>query len=244
MLAAVVAGAAAAGFVQGLSGFGFSLVAVALWAWVMAPAELGPLVVACSLLGQILAVGTIRRRFDLRRLAPFLVGGLLGVPVGTALLPHVEQTEFKAAVGGFLVLWCGASLLVRRLPPVTRGGRLADAAAGWLGGVMGGIGGMTGPAPTLWCNLRGWDKDAQRAVFQSFNLVMLGVTLGVYAATGLITAAGVRLFAVAAPSMAIPTLLGAMLYRRIDDQAFRRVVLGLLLISGVVLLVGSLPRLL
>ncbi len=243
MLFVVAAGAGAAGFVQGLSGFGFSLVAVAFWAWVMAPDVMGPLVVACALLGQLLGVGTIRRSFEMRRALPFIVGGLLGVPLGAALLPHVEQTVFKTAVGAFLVLWCTALLLARELPRIVRGGRLADATAGWLGGVMGGLGGLTGPAPTLWCTLRGWDKDAQRAVFQSFNLTMLAATLMVYAAGGLLTIDTLRLFAIAAPTMLVPTLLGARLYRRIGDIGFRRVVLVLLLASGVVLLVNTLPRL-
>ena len=62
--------------------------------------------------------------------------------------------------------------------------------------------------------------------------------------TGLITAGSLRLFAVAAPSMLLPTLLGARLYRRIDDRGFRRVVLALLLASGIVLLGGNMPKLL
>ena len=88
-LLVIAIGAAAAGFVQGLSGFGFSLVAVAVWAWVTAPETMAPLVVACALLGQLLGIGTIRRSFDLRRASPFIAGGLLGVPLGAALLPHV-----------------------------------------------------------------------------------------------------------------------------------------------------------
>ncbi len=208
----------------------------------MTPEAMGPLVVACALLGQILGIGGLRR-LELRRASPFLIGGLLGVPLGAVLLPHVEQTLFKASVGSFLVIWCTLCLLARNLPRVTRGGRLADGVAGWLGGIMGGLGGMTGPAPTLWCTLRGWDKDAQRGVFQSFNLTMLSVTLGVYAATGLVTGETLRLFAVAAPAMLLPTLFGARVYRRFGDVGFRRVVLSLLLVSGVVLLVNSLPHL-
>jgi hypothetical protein len=38
-------------------------------------------------------------------------------------------------------------------------------------------------------------------------------------------------------------LLGARLYRRFSDKAFQRVVLGLLAVSGVVLLAASVRRL-
>ena len=45
----IVVGAATAGFVQGLTGFGFGLVAMSFWAWVLDPrlaAVLGP-TIAC-----------------------------------------------------------------------------------------------------------------------------------------------------------------------------------------------------
>lgn len=134
--------------------------------------------------------------------------------------------------------------MMKDLPALTRGGRPADAAAGIAGGIMGGLGGITGPIPTLWCILRGWDKQTQRSVIQAFNLSMLGLTLAVYAASGLITPAALNLFAYAAPAMLLPTILGIQLYRRLGDHGFRKVVLVLLLASGAILLTNALPRLL
>ena len=46
----VLFGALAAGFVQGLSGFAFGLVAMTFWVWVIPPQLAGPLVVFGSLL--------------------------------------------------------------------------------------------------------------------------------------------------------------------------------------------------
>jgi uncharacterized membrane protein YfcA len=242
LLLHVILGACAAGFVQGLSGFAFGLVAMTFWAWSVSPALAGPMVVFGSLIGQLLSVGTVRHGFDWRRTLPFVIGGVLGVPLGSALLPHMNQTVFKATIGVLLTVWCPTMLLIRDLPRV-RGGRLADAGVGLVGGIMGGLGGLSGPAPTLWCTLRGWDKDAQRAVFQSFNLTMHATTLTVYAASGLITRETIGYFGVVAPSILIPTLVGARLYARFSETLFRRMVLILLLISGIVLLVSSIPHL-
>ena len=44
-IAAVVVGTCLAGFVQGVSGFAFGLVAVSVWAWSIEPQLAGPLVV-------------------------------------------------------------------------------------------------------------------------------------------------------------------------------------------------------
>jgi uncharacterized membrane protein YfcA len=244
LISVVALGAAAGGFVQGLSGFAFGLVAMAVWAWALDPVLAGPLVVFGSLVGQLLSAGSIRRGFDPRRVLPFVAGGVLGVPLGVALLRHIDPLAFKLAVGVLLVVWCPAMLLARDLPRVAGGGRFADAGAGMLGGVMGGLGGLTRPAPTLWATLRGWDRDAQRAVFQVFNLAMHGLTMAAYLATGTVSAEVARLFLVVAPAMLVPTLIGARLYRRFSDAAFRKVVLGLLAASGAILIATTFPKLL
>jgi uncharacterized membrane protein YfcA len=239
----VVLGAAAAGFVQGLSGFAFGLVASAVWAWVVAPQLAGPMVVFGSLLGQILSIGALRRSFDLRRVLPFVVAGLLGVPIGVVLLKNLDQTIFRLVVGVILLVSCTAMLLIRNRAPVKGGGRFADAAVGFVGGVMGGVAGLSGPAPTLWCALRGWKKDVQRAVYQSFNLVMHAATFAVYTASGLINGRSAWMLALVAPAMVIPSLLGTRLYNRINETAFRRLVLVLAGMSGLALILAAVEQL-
>ncbi len=240
----VLLGALVAGFVQGLSGFAFGLVAMAFWVWAVVPQLAGPLVVFGSLIGQLLLLGSFRHSIDGRRLWPFVLGGCAGTPIGVWMLHYVDPTEFKLAVGLLLVAYCPLMLCIGTVPRVSGGGRLADGGVGLIGGVMGGLGGLNGPAPTLWCSLRGWSRDEQRAVFQTFSLCMQALTLAIYAASGLITLETVRLFAVVAPAMVVPTLIGVRLYARFSDAGFRQLILGLLSISGVVLLAASVPHLL
>jgi uncharacterized membrane protein YfcA len=244
LLLQVLIGSAVAGFVQGLSGFAFGLVAMGVWAWSVSPQLAGPMVVFGSLIGQLLSIHSVRADIDLRRVLPFILGGVVGVPLGAAALPHLDPTLFKGGVGLLLAVYCPVMLLTRELPRVRGGGRIADGAAGLIGGVMGGIGGLTGPAPTLWCTLRHWSRDAQRAVIQSFNVAMHTLTLTVYIVDGAITAETGRMFAIVAPAMVVPCLIGARLYSRISEIQFRRMVLGLLFLSGLGLLASSGSRLL
>ena len=240
----VALGAIVAGFVQGLSGFGFGLVAMSFWAWSLDPRLAATLAVFGALVGQVLAAISVRRGFDVKLLLPFVLGGLAGIPIGVGLLPHLDIDWFKAILGLLLVIWCPTMLLAKNLPPVTAGGRVADAAIGMAGGVLGGLGGFTGALPTLWCTLRRFEKDTQRSVIQNFNLSMLLVTMGTYLATGIVTRDMLPLFAVVAPAMLIPTLLGARLYVGISETRFRQIVLGLLTASGVALTASAIPRLL
>ncbi|WP_042878755.1 sulfite exporter TauE/SafE family protein [Cupriavidus necator] len=240
----VALGAMVAGFVQGLSGFAFGLTAMSFWAWSLDPRLAASMAVFGALTGQIIAVVTMRRGFKLGRLLPFLIGGLAGIPVGVAILPTLDLQLFKAFLGTFLVLWCPTMLAVRNLPKITAGGRLADGIVGGVGGIMGGIGGFTGTIPTLWCSLRGFDKDEQRAIIQNFNLALLLVTMGIYVEKGIMTRDMLPMLAIVAPSMLIPTILGARLYVGISEATFRKIVLSLLAASGVALLTSSVPHLL
>lgn len=196
----VALGAAVAGFVQGLSGFAFGLVAMSFWAWALEPRLAATLAVFGALVGQVLAAVTVRRGFNLKLLLPFVLGGLAGIPLGVAVLPHLDMDGFKALLGALLIVWCPIMLAARNLPRISAGGRWADGTVGFAGGVLGGIGGFSGTLPTLWCTLRGFDKDRQRAVIQNFNLSMLAVTMGTYMATGIVTRDTLPMFAIVAPA--------------------------------------------
>lgn len=235
---------------QGLSGFGYSLTAMSLWAWTLEPQLAAALAVFGGLTGQAIAAVSVRRGFDIKLLLPFVLGGLAGLPLGLYILPRLDVLLFKGLLGGLLVVFCPLMLLAARLPAITRGGRpgpldrLGDGLAGAVGGVMGGLGGFTGVVPTLWCSLRGFDKDSQRAVIQNFNFAMLTVTFCAYVATGIIRRDMLPLFALAAPAMLVPSLLGARLYIGISEATFRKIVLGLLTASGAAMLATSVPALL
>jgi uncharacterized membrane protein YfcA len=240
----VALGAIVAGFVQGLSGFAFGLVALSFWAWVLDPKLAATLSVFGALTGQLLAAFTVRRGFNLKTLLPFVLGGLAGIPLGVHLLPMLDMNWLKVILGTLLVLWCPAMLLSPQLPRVTAGGRAADGVVGFAGGIMGGLGGFTGTLPTLWCTLRGYERDVQRSIVQNFNLSMLLVTMFTYVGTGIVTREMLPMFAIVAPAMSIPTLLGTRLYIGISDLRFRQIVLSLLTVSGIALLASSLPVLL
>lgn len=238
----IIFGAILAGFVQGLSGSNFGLVAMAVWAWAVPPGLTGPLVVCGSLTGQLLAARTLRRGLKREHLLPMVIGGLIGVPVGVLLLHQIDPLLFRLLVGIVLALWCPLMLFSSSLPRIRIGGAGADAAIGVVGGVMGGLGGLTGPATALWAVLKGWDRDTQRSVIQGFNLAMQLLTMMTYVVAGTITTEALGLFPVVILSVLLPTLLGVRLYRHFSDVGFRRVVLGLLGLAGILLIAQSLPH--
>jgi uncharacterized membrane protein YfcA len=175
---------------------------------------------------------------------PFLAGGLVGVPMGVWLLPFVDVTLFRLGLGVMLVLWCPAMLMSNALPPIRWGGRAADGVVGVIGGVMGGIGGFAGVVPTLWCTLRSFPREEQRAVIQNFNLSMQAVAFAIHVGSGNVRLDMLPALAIVGVAVLVPVLLGARFYVGISEAAFRRIVLGLLTASGVALLVSAVPAVL
>lgn len=98
-LLVVLGGAAVAGFVQGLAGFAFALSSLSIWAWAVDPALAAPMAVFGSLIGQLVTLPIVGRHFNLKGMLPFVVGGILGVPLGIFLLSVLDPQGFKLALG-------------------------------------------------------------------------------------------------------------------------------------------------
>jgi uncharacterized protein len=221
--------------VAGLAGFAFSAIAAALLTHWVAPIVFVPLLLACSITTQLFSIATLWRRMEWRRCAPFIVGGLAGIPLGAALLRDSDPHRFGVWLGTFLILYSAFMLLKANLV-IRRGNSLADVACGVLGGITAGAIAFPGAAPTVWCGLRGLPKDIQRGVVQPFILTIQVATLAYFSRLGILTTATVTSYLVCAPAVLFGTWIGLGLFDSINDAAFRRVVLIFLIVSGASLL--------
>lgn len=223
--------------IVGVSGFAFGLVAAALWLHVLSPVQTATLIIAFGLILQGYAVFHLRNALDWRRLAPFVLGAAFGVPAGVAVLDWADPVRVRAGTGAFLILYSLYALLRPTLKPITHGGAAADTAVGFLNGVLAGVTGLAGILVTIWCGLRGWPKDEQRAVFQPAAVAIFLMTAAWLGAKGALSRDTVQLFLIGLPALGLGTWVGFKLYGRLDDAAFRKTVLVLLLISGAALFI-------
>jgi uncharacterized membrane protein YfcA len=227
--------------VAGLSGFAFGLVASAIWLYILTPLQTATLIIAFGLIVQGYSVWKLRGALDLKKLWPFVLGAALGVPVGVSILTWANPVHVRMAVGAFLVLYSFYALLRPAIPRVDGGGATADAGIGFLNGVLGGITGLAGILVTIWCGLRGWPKDVQRTVFQPVAVAIFAMSAFWIGAKGAITPDTIKLFLIGLPALFAGTWLGLKLFGRLDEASFRKVVLVLLLASGIVLVLAD-PR--
>ncbi len=234
--AIITCGALAGGFVSGLAGFGTALVAFGIWLHVLEPVTAATLTLICSVAAQLQTIPGIWREIEPRRVLPFLVPGLAGVPLGIVSLQYVDATAFKIGIGLLLVAFSSFMLVWRGQPAVAWGGRWADGFVGLTGGILGGLAGLSGAPPSIWATLRGWNKDQKRAVFRTFNLSILGASLIGHAATGHVGGQLLVPSLLALPGTLLGAWLGVATYKRLSDRNFSDIVMALLLVSGVTLL--------
>jgi uncharacterized membrane protein YfcA len=232
-LVATFAGA----LVAGLSGFAFGLVAASIWLYILTPVQTATLIIAFGLIVQGYSVWKLRRALDWKKLWPFVAGAALGVPVGVTILTWANPMHVRMGVGVFLVLYSLYAFFRPALKPVTGGGAAADAGVGFLNGVLGGMTGLAGILVTIWSGLRGWPKDQQRTVFQPVAVAIFLMSALWLGAKGAITPDTIKLFVIGLPVLIAGTWLGLKLYGRLDEASFRKVVLVLLLASGVALII-------
>jgi uncharacterized membrane protein YfcA len=233
-------GALVAATVSGATGFGFALVATALWSQLLEPRVVTTLALVYMLALNLGYLPFFWREIPWRRLAPYAVGGVLGVPLGAWALDVLPASALRPAVGALLLAY-SAWMLARVHPPALvlspRAGQLGDAGIGLIGGFLGGLAGLSGFLPTLWCALRGGDRKSNRALVQAY--ILLTGVLGIAWVGGLVgidAPVRERLW-FGAPFVIAGGALGLFVFSRLDAARFNRLVLWLLALCGAILLV-------
>jgi len=235
----VLAGALAGGIVNGLTGFGTALTVLGIWLYAIPPTVAATLVILCSCISQLQTLPMIWRAIRWHHALAFVVPGLLGVPIGTLLLPHIDPRLFKIGIGVFLIAYTSYVLARRVELKSPWGGIAADCVVGFAGGILGGLAGLSGVLLVVWTDIRGWSKEHRRGVIQIFNMAILALALVSHVVSGLLTRQVTLAAAVALPGTIGGAWLGGFIYRRIADRSYSRVIMTLLFISGVILIVTS-----
>jgi len=235
-LVATFAGA----FIAGISGFAFGLIVASLWLYVLSPLQTATLVVGFGLVVQTYSVWKVRSSLNWKLLVPFVVGAAFGVPVGVLALTVANPAQVRFGIGAFLIVFSLWSLFRPPIRPIAWGGAAADAAVGFLNGALAGMTGLAGILVIIWCGLRGWSKDRQRAIFQPTAVAIFVMTALWLGARGAISVDIISLFAAGLPVLLLGTWAGMKVYGRIDEATFRKIVLALLLLSGAMFVISEL----
>jgi len=229
----------AAGFVQGLTGFGSALVSIPLATFfVPLPFALAVFAVVDFVNGLRLGLENPKNAIlgDIARMVPLMI---VGIVTGTTLLVNLPRQASLMALGIFILCYAIYSLS-RRGGPATVSRNWAFF-AGFCGGLSGTLFGAGGPPYAIYLSHRPLTKEQFRATMTLTTIFSIGLRLVAFAVTGLLMQDGVWLAAAAAiPASLFAIYFASKIFRAISREMVMRGVAILLLASGASLIARGL----
>lgn len=235
VLAAALLVSLGAGFVRGFAGFGYSALAVSGLSLMVSPATVVPAVLALEVIASAGLLRSGLAQMDGRWLRSLLVGNLLLVPVGLALLAHLPDDLLRLLLGG-LILGCAAYLraTVSRAVPDTAA---LHALAGGGSGLLNGLASSGGVWAAMLMAAAGLPAAILRATMTVYLLVVGAYALlwaAVFSAgeggTRLLSTTTVLWIGLLLPSMALGVWWGRHRFAQAEPGHFRVQVLNLLIV--------------
>ncbi len=223
-------------FVSGLAGFAFSAVAGGILLHVLQPLEAVPLMMACSIGVQATNLWALRKTIQWKESLILVLGGLLGVPIAVWLLHTTDAKTFREGFGLAVALYAGYMLFRPSLSYLQKMNQRRNALVGFGGGLIGGLTAMPGALPTIWCDMHGVPKNQQRGLVQPFIAAMQLFALALMLMRRDLSSKVFFDLLLSIPALLAGSALGIFAFRYVNDATFRRIVLLVLLVSGLMLL--------
>lgn len=223
-----------AGVVRGFAGFGYSALTVAGLAVFVAPATVVPAVLALEIVASVSMWRSAIRDADRGWLRALLIGNLLFIPVGIALLAVLPVTLLRLLVGSALLVTAVglrfASTHGFEPTPALR------ASAGISSGLLNGVAASGGVAAAMLMAAAHMPAAKLRATMVSFLLfagtyaLVCAALMPTSSGTGLIGADTLRWALLLAPTMLAGIWLGQHSFANADPAGYRQHVLTLLIV--------------
>jgi uncharacterized membrane protein YfcA len=224
-----------ASFVSGTVGFGFALVAVPLLSVLATPGFAVPFALLSGYIINLVLLVKFKEHIQVEKLFPLLAGALPGIPLGVYLLSHLGGNSIKTMVGGILIVFSLWKLIGRSdegcsIP------RTWAYLTGFSSGLLAGATAMSGPPLLIYLSLSRWEKNISRATLQSFFLVTDAWSIIALSLAGLITSEMAWSSVMYLPAVMAGGATGYFLFKKLNLSLFYKLVLYLLLITGMILI--------
>jgi len=219
-----------AAFLQGMTGFGFALIALPLLGFFLDIKVIVPLVVLLGTMVSAYLSIRLRKAVNLKRTYALMLATLPGVPLGAFALKHVPQQGLALGIGILMVLFTTYLLLCK--PSPLKLGLPVTALVGFSSGALGSSIGAGGPPAIIYASLQPWDKAQSKATLSFYFTFVGGLTVVSHTLSGIITKETLSLYAAGLPALALGIWLGTGVYKRLSDHGYRKLAFILVFLLG------------
>ncbi len=226
---------------EGITGFGCTVLAVPFVTMLVGLHMAVPMLV---IIGTLIAIGIVlmdRRKVAWNEYGIIVVLMMIGVPIGLHASNVLPETTLRWVLAGFMVA-VGIHGMIKQgmkySPPqkMSLANRLMLSIFVPVGGVMQGAFGSGGPLLVIYATRAMPNRSIFRGTLCVVWITLNSVIIGSWVKNGLITADILCLTAIALPFMLVGMFLGNRAHYRVDEVMFRRIVYGVLIASGAVLI--------
>lgn len=225
------------GILQGCLGFGFAFIALPVFALFIAPVLATPLIVILSLILNFIVIFSCKEYANKKIVGYLLIGGIVGTPLGTHLLKHVDPFAYTLAVGILIMIAAGLFLADKRYP--LKETMINAFPAGLVSGVLNASIGLSGPPVVLFMATQPFNKNVMRATLIGYFLIINMITLLWFVHKQLITCEAMGYLRFFVPALIAGTLSGVFITRFIDEQRFRKIILICVSLIGFAVIMKS-----
>lgn len=218
--------------VQGATSFGFSLIALPLLGLLFPLKVVVPTLVALSLFLNIIIFMQLKIKPQIKDLLILGVFAILTIPLGVKLLLVMDESLLKLIVSILLIIV--SILMLKGVKIEMKNKKLSYAIAGVFSGILNGAVSLSGPPIVILLANEGKDKNSFRSSL-TFLFILLNIyTLALYTFSGLLLDPALYKMSLLIPFMIIGSIFGIYLGNKINDETFKKLVLNLLLIMGII----------
>jgi uncharacterized membrane protein YfcA len=222
--------------VTGVAGFGLGLVSMGLLSYFIGLKDANVVVTLVGLCLVTSLLIPLRQHIKFRNLLLLLIGMLGGTPIGVFIIAHFDEHIMKRILGGFILCYfCYELFLSSRVN--YHFGRKSGVFFGLLSGTFEGAFSTGGPPVVLYITSQRWDKYTTKATVLSFFMGVIMVKIPLFFLNDMLTVADLPQVALFLVPGAAGGMLGAWLFKKLPQHVFRIIVQGLILFSGLLLLI-------
>lgn len=224
--------------IQGITSFGFSLLAVPLLSMILPLKVVVPMLVIFSLGMNIVIFTKVKGHINKIHISLLVVFGLVSIPIGINVLQDFNESIIKLIVG--IVILISAISMNFGLKVKFKNQNIAYAITGFLSGILNGSSSLSGPPVILLLSNEGASKENFRKTLSTYFLILNFFTIPIFIMEKMVTSEILLTTIKLSPALLIGVFSGVIFGNRLPDAIFRRVTLMLIFIMGILTVFSAL----
>jgi len=230
-----------ASFIQGITGFGFALIAVPLLSlFIPEIRNITPIIVIYSFLTNIIIVYESRHYIDFKKIMPLIIFGIIATPIGTFILLYVKVNTLKIIIGSIITITAFA--MFKSFKFKIKNQSISYGIVGLLSGFLNGSTGLSGPPVVLFLTNQNTDKDIFRANLSFYGIATNIFAIIVFIAEGIVNISVLNFTLLYLPALIIGVFIGIKVSTKINEIIFKNLTIYLIGFLGLYTVISTILK--